>query len=190
MSLNVISCPMTKLSDLTPEPGQVVAVTDDNGHTTKVIMWSGTEWTEVKADTNSEVTLTAYDMNKQLIHQLPSLTEEELDDKKNIVVQFVNDTDNEYYMLLCREMNYFTLCHRVPDMNPSPADNVRQYLEWPNEIITIEDLVIECARVLGEIKAIEQVDGAVEIWVDNPMFEDCTCAMYFFPYDGGVEACQ
>ena len=72
-------------------------------------------------------------------------------------------------------------------MNPSPADNVRQYSEWPNELITTDDLIIECAKCLGEIKSIELVDGAVEIWVTDP-FD--TYVMYFFPYDGGVEACQ
>lgn len=187
MSLNVISCSHTQLADLTPEAGQVVAIVDDCGKTTEVKMWTGTEWTEIKADTNSEVTMSAYDINKQVIDQLPALTPEAIEERKGVIGGFVNNTDNEYYMLLCRDKNYYTLCHRVAHMNPSPADNVRQYSEWPNEIITTEDLVIECARCLGEIKSIEQVDGAIEIWVTDP-FD--TYVMYFFPYDGGVEACQ
>lgn len=185
--LNVIRCTTTDVAELTPEVGQVVLVKDNDNDPGRLMMWSGTEWNDIKADANSEIQMTAYDINKQVIGQLPSLTDEELEDKKSVIASFVNDTNNEYYMLLCREMNYFTLCHRVPDMNPSPADNVRQYSEWPNELITIEDLVIECAKVLGEIKSIDQVDGAIEIWVTSP-FD--TSAMYFFPYDGGVEACQ
>lgn len=187
MSLNVVTCSRTQFAEFEPEAGQVVIITDDNGKSNDVRMWTGTEWTSVKADTNSEIQMTAYDINKQVIDQLPALTEEELEDKKDIIGQFVKDTNNEYYMLLCREKNYYTLCHRVPGMNPSPADNVRQYSEWPNEIITTEDLIIECSRCLGEIKSIELVDGAVEIWVTDP-FD--TYVMYFFPYDGGVEACQ
>ena len=187
MSLNVVTCSRTQFAEFEPEAGQVVIITDDNGKSNDVRMWTGTEWTNVKADTNSEIQMTAYDINKQVIDQLPALTEEELEDKKDIIGQFVKNTNNEYYMLLCREKNYYTLCHRVPGMNPSPADNVRQYSEWPNEIITTEDLIIECSRCLGEIKSIELVDGAVEIWVTDP-FD--TYVMYFFPYDGGVEACQ
>lgn len=187
MSLNVVTCSRTQFAEFEPEAGQVVIITDDDGNSNDVQMWTGTEWTSIKVDTNSEIQMTAYDINKQVIDQLPALTEEELEDKKDIIGQFVKNTNNEYYMLLCREKNYYTLCHRVSDMNPSPADNVRQYSEWPNEIITTEDLIIECSRCLGEIKSIELVDGAVEIWVTDP-FD--TYVMYFFPYDGGVEACQ
>ena len=187
MSLNVVTCSRTQFAEFEPEVGQVVIITDDDGRNNDVRMWTGTEWTSVKADTNSEIQMTAYDINKQVIDQLLALTEEELEDKKDIIGQFVKNTNNEYYMLLCREKNYYTLCHRVPGMNPSPADNVRQYSEWPNEIITTEDLIIECSKCLGEIKSIELVDGAVEIWVTDP-FD--TYVMYFFPYDGGVEACQ
>lgn len=187
MSLSVIRCTSADVADLTPEVGQVILIKDHADDPGRLMMWSGTEWNDVQADANSEIQMTAYDINKQVIDQLPALTEEKLEDKKDIISQFVKNTNNEYYMLLCREKNYFTLCHRVPGMNPSPADNVRQYSEWPNEIITTEDLIIECAQCLGEIKAIELVDGAVEIWVTDP-FD--TYVMYFFPYDGGVEACQ
>ena len=187
MSLNVVTCSRTQFAEFEPEAGQVVIITDEGGKSNDVQMWTGTEWTSIKADTNSEIQMTAYDINKQVIDQLPALTEEEIESNKDIIGQFVQNTNNEYYMLLCREKNYFTLCHRVPGMNPSPADNVRQYSEWPNELITTEDLIIECAKCLGEIKSIELVDGAVEIWVTDP-FD--TYVMYFFPYDGGVEACQ
>ena len=187
MSLNVVTCSRTQFAEFEPEAGQVVIITDDDGKSNDVQMWTGTEWTSIKADTNSEIQMTAYDINKQVIDQLPALTAEEIESNKDIIGQFVQNTNNEYYMLLCREKNYFTLCHRVLGMNPSPADNVRQYSEWPNELITTEDLIIECAKCLGEIKSIELVDGAVEIWVTDP-FD--TYVMYFFPYDGGVEACQ
>lgn len=188
MSLNVIRCTSADLANLTPEVGQVVCIKNDAEDPGRLMMWSGTEWNAVKADANSEVQMTAYDINKQIISQLPALTIEQIKEKQqNVINQLVINTNNEYYMLLCRDKNYYTLCHRVPDMVPAPADNVRQYSNWPNEIITIEDLVIECAQCLGDIKAIEQADGAVEIWVTDP-FD--TYVMYFFPYDGGVEACQ
>jgi hypothetical protein len=187
MSLNVVRCTSSDFQDFTPEVGQVVCIKDNDEGPGRLVMWSGTEWNDIKADVNSEIQMTAYDINKQVINQLPALEEEEITTKKIDIGQFVTNTNNEYYMLLCREKNYYTLCHRVLGMNPSPADNVRQYSEWPNELITTEDLIIECAKCLGEIKSIELVDGAVEIWVTDP-FD--TYVMYFFPYDGGVEACQ
>lgn len=174
-ALSVIQCTSAEVSDLKAEPGQVVLVKDHQDDPGKVFMWNGESFVPLTGDMNSEITLTAYDMNKQIIHQLPALSAEELEQKKELIYDFCKMTDNEYYMLLCRDINYFTLCHRVQSLN---------------ELITIQDLIIECAQVHGEIKSIEQVDGAIEIWVDLPNFEDSTYAMYFFPYDGGVEVCQ
>ena len=188
MSLNVIRCTSSDFKDLTPEVGQVVCIKDNDEDPGRLMMWSGTEWNDIKADANSEIQMTAYDINKQVIHQLPTLTEDELIEKKEMIYQYCEETANEYYMLLCRDLNYFTLCNRHPKLI-SKEHNVRVYVD-NDELITIQDLIIECAQVHGDIKAIDRVDGAIEIWVDNPNFDNSTYVMYFFPYDGGVEACR
>ena len=182
--MNCIRCTRSQFELLTPEIGQVYLIQDDN-EPAELKMWTGTEWSDIKADTNSEVSLSAYDINKQIIGQLPALNTEEMNEKKALILDFCAETRNSYYMLLCRDINYFTLCHRTT--NPTEAHNVMRYPE-DDELIFIDDLVIECAQNVGVIKAIEQVDGAIEIWITNPYGE--THAMYFFPYDGGVEACQ
>ena len=182
--MNCIRCTRSQFELLTPEAGQVYLIQDDN-EPAELKMWTGTEWSDIKADTNSEVSLSAYDINKQIIGQLPALNTEEMNEKKALILDFCAETRNSYYMLLCRDINYFTLCHRTT--NPTEAHNVMRYPE-DDELIFIDDLVIECAQNVGVIKAIEQVDGAIEIWITNPYGE--THAMYFFPYDGGVEACQ
>lgn len=189
LSLNVISCSENELENLQPEIGQVVSVIDDNGAVNRVIVWTGTEWANVESNTNGEITMTEYEINQQLIHQLPTLTDDELEEKKQVILNFCNSTNNEYYMLLCRDVNYYTLCHRTK--TPIDADNIRIYTD-SNELITIQDLIIECSKIFGEIKSIEVVNdnSAIEIWVDNPIVDGNVRAMYFFPYDGGVEACQ
>ena len=59
-----IRCNSVQFADLAAEPGQVVYVVNDDGEPGQLKMWTGTEWQEIKADTNSEIRLTAYDMNK------------------------------------------------------------------------------------------------------------------------------
>ena len=86
MSLNVVTCSRTQFANFEPEAGQVVIITDDDGKSNDVQMWTGTEWTSVKADTNSEIQMTAYDINKQVIDQLPALTKEEIESNKVLEV--------------------------------------------------------------------------------------------------------
>lgn len=62
--LNVIRCTSADVADLTPEVGQVVIVKDNDDDPGRLMMWSGTEWNDIKADTNSEIQMTAYDINK------------------------------------------------------------------------------------------------------------------------------
>ena len=179
MSLNIIKCTSAQFEDLTPEVGQVVFVQDsDSDQPSHLLMWSGTEWTEIKdAEGSSEITMTAYEMNQQLIHQLPELDHNIIPQKKELIYNFCNETANNYYMLLCRDTNYYTVLHRIH------ADASLDF---------IADVVTECAETQGAIKSIELTEdkSAIEIWVDNPCFEDCTYVMYFFPYDGGIEVCQ
>jgi hypothetical protein len=159
--------------NLNPEIGEVVCFEDNESNTKELKMWNGIEWDPVKADAKSEVSMTAYDINKQVIAQLPPLTKIELDAARTTIMDYVNANPQTFYMLLCRELNYYTVLMRDP----------------PNAVLrdTVDTVLIECAQCVGEIKAIDFVDGAIEIWVTNP---DDTYAMYLFGYDRGVERCQ
>lgn len=170
MPLDIIKCNSVQFANLTPEVGQVVFIQDDeeNG---QLLMWSGTEWTEVKTNSNSEITMTAYEMNQQLISQMPALTDTELIEKSILIDEFCSNTNNTFYMLLCRDTNYYTVLHRIG----------RDSLDYASKV------VIDCAETQGTIKSIEPVEGAIEIWVSS--LTD-TYTMYFFPYDGGVEVCR
>ena len=132
---------------------------------------------DIKVEGANEITMTAYDMNKQLIHQLSELDRDTIHQKKAMITNFCNEKQNGYYMLLCRDTNYYTVIHRIS------ADA---------SLDTIADVVTECAETQGAIKSIEITEdgGAIEIWVDNIYFEDSVYVMYFFPYDGGVEVCR
>ena len=128
-------------------------------------------WEEIK--TNGNLSLSAYEINKQVISQLPPLSAEELAEKKILIRDFMINTQNKYFMLLCRDINYYTLFHL------DVYENTDERLE--------DILFAECAIFIGDIKAVDPTDdGAIEIWVTN---ETDTYAMYFFPYDAGVILC-
>jgi hypothetical protein len=117
-----------------------------------------------------------YDVNKQIIAQLGVLTEEEYDKAKQLLTEYVLDTHNTYYMLLCKDVDYYTLFYVYYGM-------VR-----PNNLNKFNEDVIDCIHDIGAIKSVEKVDGAIEIWA-HPVYGD-PVVLYLFPYDMGVVECD
>ena len=158
-----------KLEDvLEPYHGQTVWCSDEDC----VYRFDAIEgWQKVPDDeTETAINMNVYEMNCQIISQLSPLTDDEQHEKSKIITQLIDETRNRFYMLLCRDINYYTVLMRIPE-----AEEM------------MEEVVIDCAKYVGDIKAIEMADGAVEIWVSN---DEGTYAMYLFPYDGGVEVCK
>ena len=153
---------------LEPYTGQTVYNEEDN----KVYRWDPIEgWQEQKMDGN--LTMSAYDINKQIIAQLPTISEEDLETvKSQIIRKYCDNMKAEYYMLLCRDINYYT----VFKIDLKLADE------------TIEDVLIECAQGIGAIKSIALTEDemALELWMT---YRDETYVAYFFPYDTGVIVC-
>lgn len=125
------------------------------------------EWKEYETE---GIQMSLYDMNKQLIAQMPEMTD---DDKMiEIINNYKDKTDNSHYMLLCRDINYFTLFEEDPS--------------------TVQErfatLVLECIHDIGIIHdmMITEDNGAIEIWV-KPFYEEADMlVMYLFAYDAGV----
>lgn len=161
-----------KLEDiLEPYHGQIVWCSDED----KAYRFDAVEgWQEVPEDsTSTQLNMNVYEMNKQIIGQLEILDKATMEEKGKIVRDFVSSWGHKYYMLLCRELNYYTLFN----INLKDADE------------TVEDVLFECAEVIGDIKSVEAVDDncAIEIWVTSS--DNDTYVMYFFPYDNGVVVC-
>lgn len=124
-------------------------------------------WMKLNTE-NSGLNLGLYDLNKQIIDQLPILSEKELSDKKVVINQLHEKFNNEYYMLYGKEMSYFTLFK----LN-------KNTVQFGNE-------VIDCLKNVGFIKSIDmtETEDAIEIWVQPETIES-TC-LYLFPYDSGL----
>ena len=122
---------------------------------------------------NGELQMNLYDVNKQIISQLPSLDEQQMEAAKKVIRDYIVNGAQEFYMLLGRDINYYTVFQITGEGNSAA-----------NEIL-------ECANYLGDIKSVEKTeDGAVEIWVHSREEDSTPTVLYLFIYDLGVIKCK
>lgn len=145
--------------------------------TNKIYVFNN-EWTEVKVDGDSNIHMTVYEINEQLIKQLPDLTEEQIQEKKQIIIDFYTQKDTNVYMLLCKEHSYFTV-FLLED-------------KWSlKNYESLEDEVINCVLFNGAhtIRSIENIDNnELEIWAadkDNEIW-----CYHLFDYAEGFIVCR
>lgn len=143
----------------TPIEGEIMQNTVDG----KFYIWHDDSWALINVD-NSGINMGLYDMNKQIISQLPELTD--LEDKHYTINNLHAKFNNFYYMMYGKEISYFTLFKIIEP----------QYFSSE---------VIDCLKNVGIIKAIDftEAQDAIEIWVENENGPTC---LYLFPYDNGV----
>jgi hypothetical protein len=133
----------------------------------KTFKYVNNEWVEVEIP-QGEFHMNMYDMNKNLIVQLPDISKKDLEAGKKKINEAA--CIGKYFMLLCNELKYYT----VFKISATATEK-------------IEDVVIECIECFGAtIKSIDTLDDAIEIWIQK---DDEAYVMYFFNYDKGVEIC-
>lgn len=156
-----------------PEAGDTAYAID----TKKWFIFNGEEWTEAwgsEPESKNNPQMTLYDMNKAIINQLPSYTEEDIVKSKEVIEELYNETKNYYYMLYGKEIGYFTLFHITEE---APLKD------------RFEEVVIECITTLGmSIKSLELTEDhqAIEIWMETADNDKSVTCLYLFPYDIGV----
>ena len=123
-----------------------------------------------KIEGNIGIKMTQYDINKNLYAQLPIKTEEEIEELKKVIREY-NEyvSTNQRKMLLCRELNYYTIFEANSEYVPTEFDN-------------LEDAIVACAQEIGYILDIQPADGACEIWIKLP--EGDAVVMYLFNCEG------
>ena len=139
--------------------------------TKKLYCFTNGEWKLLEGDINLGMTI--YDLNKQVISQMGVLEGTAREEAHLHITDMAACSNNTYFMLLCREMNYYTLFKLDKDNS---------------SLCNIASEVFDCVEDIGAIKSVEDVDGgAIEIWA-HPVDGD-PVAMYLFPYDAGVIEC-
>ena len=138
--------------------------------TKKLYTYTDGNWKLMEGDINLGMTM--YDLNKQIISQMGVLEGEPRENAHLCITHMADVSNSTYFMLLCREENYYTLFKLTRDNSG---------------LANIASEVFDCVEDIGAIKSVEPVDGAVEIWA-HPVDGD-PVAMYLFPYDAGVIEC-
>lgn len=143
-----------------PDEGEIIQNPDG-----EYLIWKDGNWNKINVE-GSNISMGLYDMNKQIISQLPTLTTDDLLEKLPLVEELHNKYNNEYYMLYGKEISYFTLF------------KLKQVESFPHE-------AIDCLQNIGPIKAIDLTEDkdAIEAWV---MADDEATCLYLFPYDNGL----
>lgn len=151
---------------LKPKNGELVYVQDSKAF----YYYINEEFVPAPKDANLELKL--YNINAQIMEQLPEITKEQyFAEKTKIVKDFINNTCNSFYMLYGKEMSYFTLYH---------CNNINV------DFTDMAQAIFACIENIGCLKSFELTEAkdAIEIWVTTP--EETTTCLYFFPYDTGV----
>ncbi|MCC8068696.1 MAG: hypothetical protein LIO71_02895 [Ruminococcus sp.] len=119
-----------------------------------------------------ELSTTLYDMNKSLSLNETPLKKHEIKDKlRQFMFPLIQESGNNYFMLLCRERYDFTLFNYI---NTDEADLAQG----------LKDMY-ECLFNRGDVTTIEFTENkdALEIWM---IIDGEAYVFYFFPYDLGV----
>lgn len=142
----------------------------------KVYIYAEDGWQQCKMNVPDGLKLNMYDINKQVVSQLPGLSIEEIEAKQEIIDEYQNQEQAKYYMLLCNDLKYYTLFHI------DEFDGGSQLSFLSNEVLCC------LTSFADDIKEIDFTEdkSAIEIWFIK---DDETYVMYLFNYDLGVIEC-
>ena len=151
------------------QTGDIVFLTDKN----QLVMYDGINWIEVQDKTRvkgtSNIEMTAYDINKQLIAQLPVL--EDWTAAEEVVDNFLKKSFNTDYMLLCKDISYYTIFQRTDDL----------FVHFSS----FGEAVLTCASDIGKIVTVDYMEETktVEIWVRKHDTQENLCMILFDCHD-------
>lgn len=146
--------------------GATIYIEDEN----KFYVYTDFAWVEQSQPKHSEgPSMTLYDFNKEIISNFNPYTEEQWEKEITATNNWLRTTEGEYFMLLCRDINYYTILHRVKDEKEDSAGTV----------------IKDCIDSLGQLLTTDYDLPKVEYWVR--IEDDAVICLNLFRYDMGVE---
>lgn len=117
--------------------------------------------------TDSGITINLYELNKQIVSQLPPFDMQRIQDAKDTLNNWKKN--NTAYLLYGKEIGYFTLFLPTEDDKEDSFD----------------DVLFECLLAISmDIYSFDVVnEDTIEIWLK---YEDTPTAMYLFNYEEGI----
>ena len=115
-----------------------------------------------------------YEYSKLFVNGMSKISEEDLKIGKTLIKNYLKERDQEFYMLLCREIYDFSIFQ----------NELYKTEDWNSE--EFFSAILDCfANRNMVIKSIDRAEdtAAIEIWVQA---EDQPFCFYLFPSDLGV----
>lgn len=140
-----------------------------NGHT-----WDEMKQAKIKEGTGPSMSL--YELNQNSVMQFPPITEEEFTNNYyEKIANWMNSTNQNYYMLLSNRYNYYSLfVHKEfgaeEDLEPLPS------ILW--------EILSNFSRVYSI--SFDKENNAWEIWACVNYNDKAPEIFYLFPYEAGV----
>lgn len=126
-----------------------------------------------KIQGNGKINMPLYEINQSLIGQLPAYDADQIEDLKNRINKWINKYfEEEYYMLLCRDINYYTIFHHTKPIRA-------EFDTLGNAVVSI---LLESDWTVHSDE-IEEDSDHCEIWFKK---DDNTYVFMLFPYSQGV----
>lgn len=152
-----------------PQEGEYAVCTD----TSEVFQFKDEQWNKVdKPDAKLNVNL--YELNKTLYKSMPDLSFNEVQKKKMKIAGWISKTNNDYYMLLNRELADYTVFATIDNYGAPIIDE-------------LFDIIYHRGISIKSIEIDEEEYQWIQFWIKT----DNDILMYaFFPYDNGVIECQ
>lgn len=157
---------LDEVKNLSPKDGEISGFRNEEGKIDYKI-YINNNWQVIDFN-ETGLKLNLYDLNQQIIPQLPDLSKKQRLEKIQLINTFVKEQKNEFYMLYGKNMSYFTVFKR---------DN--------RGIASLGVEALCCLDNLGNIKSIEQEAGGIEFWIVKKEDNIADC-LYLFPYDMGI----
>jgi len=130
------------------------------------------------AKIKGDISMSIYDLNKQIVSQLDGLSKEEKMKLPKDMKDFLASINNTYYMLICKDLSYYTLLKRTGNsINGNMLETIRELLRDHGRLITY---------------SFSENKDCIEFWVkvnvpteEEPNKRDIFCFL-FFGYDAAL----
>lgn len=138
----------------------------------------------IATNDNTEIQVSLYQLNRQLVAQMPDMTEEQLLFARESVKDWLAHNTDNYYMLLNNDLHYYTLFH----CKSTYADEETYNGFWAELMDVFHSMGRGIHPQNGHLKIVEvDTNGMVACWATWDDGEDnLPHCFYLFPYGQGV----
>ena len=124
-------------------------------------------WEQSQGTGKIDTKMSLFELNKQIMGQMPSYTLEQWEKETLTIDEWDKQINGRYYMLLCKEISYYTV-----------------FVNDGYELHSLGNAVRECLEFVGDVICIDYNDPyCIEIWIKIENEINC---LHLFCYDEGV----